>query len=879
MPVSTRKVLVPWRVGDRVTRSRLTDRLDRTRRLTLVSAPAGSGKTTLLIDWVERRPGSVAWLSLDEEDNNVIRFVANLGASVAAVRPEIATTAKRIEAHPDRRPEAMFQAVADLLAEVAALDDPLTLVLDDYHVVREEDVQRVLEHLVANQPPTLHLVVSSRSDPHLPLARLRVQSELNEIREEDLRFTPDEASELLNRVLGLGLSGDNVARLHERTEGWAAGLQLAGLSLRNSDDPAGLIDEFAGDHRYVVDYLVDEVLHTQNDETTAFLLKTSVLEQMTAPLCEAVTGTPGAQLLLESIERANLFLVPLDHQRRWYRYHHLFRDLLRSRLEQRLSREEIQELHRRASAWLADADLPGFAIRHALAADEAHVAARLVRESWRRLLNQGRRFELESLLDGMPSDYIAKHPRLCIGAAWIYTLALRGEEAIRYLRTAEAAIEDLGDATDSESRAIIGEFRALRAFLAVRLGKFREARQEAEASLQFLPANNSADRAVASLQFGLGLLWTDQPESAHRHLQFAADVAIETDDYLTAVAALGAKARLLIMEGKPKEAEDWCRKALETCRRRGWHETPFTGALHGLLGEALADYAHPEGKNAFEAALALLRRQPSAPRGSRLEVQEILEAHLRLLRFNPDSPGTVRAPVPVSPAHRLVPLFGSLAVIQARICFLQGAVTPVRDWLEGEGPFPDAEITAAREGEHLMWARLCLADGDAPAALATLEPVVLAAERSGRTRSEVEALTLRAAARQKQGNSRAARESLDRVLELATSRSLVRPLLEHGASVSSLLKRRQEVAPELVDRILRSLPPPKRSPATLLEPLSVREREVFELVCAGLANREIGERLFVSSNTVKTHIRNIYGKLGVASRSQAIARGRTLRLS
>jgi LuxR family maltose regulon positive regulatory protein len=505
-------------------------------KLTLVDAPAGWGKTTLLGEWRENEPSPVAfaWISLDEGDNDPVRFWTYVVGALQTVEPELGTPALALMRNPGG--DAVEAVLTTLINEATGLTTKVVLVLDDYHSVRNREIYEGVEFLVEHLPPTLHVVLSGRSDPPLPLPRLRARGELNEIRAEELRFTDEEAAALLNDVLGLGLDPEDVARLHQRAEGWAAGLYLAALSLRGRADPHAFIEAFAGDERHVIDYLGSEVLDGLREEIRDFLLRTSVLERLCGPLCDAVVDRQGSAALLEEIERSNLFLAPLDTKRQWYRFHRLFAELLRHELELR-EPGFAATLHRRASAWHRDEGTSPEAVHHTLAAGDLEDAAELIARHWNGFFNEGRLATVEGWLDALGREAVLADPRLCVARAWVALDRGRLDEAGAWIESAAAGSlpGPMQDGTSSLESAIA----VLRTVHRFKIGDVGSANEAALQALEREPEGTQFGRVVAHILLGVSLYWRGQTPDAKAALEQAATLAKQADNKLGTVYALG----------------------------------------------------------------------------------------------------------------------------------------------------------------------------------------------------------------------------------------------------------------------------------------------------------------------------------------------------
>jgi len=503
-PLLQTKLYIPPVRPNLVSRPRLIERLNEgmTRRLTLISAPAGFGKTTLLSEWVAGSGRPVAWLSLDEGDNDPVRFLAYFVAAVQTTpslsEAGVGESALAVLQSPQPPPvEAILTA---LINEIATIPKPFILVLDDYHVIEAQPIHDALIFLLDHLPPQMHLSLATRSDPFLPLSRLRARGQMTDIRADDLRFSPQETTTFLNQVMGLALSGDQVAILESRTEGWIAGLQLAALSIRGQDDTARLISAFAGDDRYIGDYLVDEVLARRPKGTRDFLLQTSILDRLTGPLCDAVPGNEDGQNVLKKLERANLFIVPLDNRRRWYRYHHLFADLLRQRLEESTTLQDIESLHQRASQWYEENDFLIEAVEHKLAAGNHEDVMRLIEQGAGEIFQRSQLNTLTKWWARLSRELVTSRPRLCMIYAWAWLATGHPEEAESCLQAIEQALgTEMGDlerdgagAMDPAVQAALVEVAVVRAQLAVGRGVIPNALRLSRLVLLYLEDDNSA---------------------------------------------------------------------------------------------------------------------------------------------------------------------------------------------------------------------------------------------------------------------------------------------------------------------------------------------------------------------------------------------------
>ncbi|MGY1604895.1 LuxR C-terminal-related transcriptional regulator [Geodermatophilus sp. SYSU D00815] len=881
-PLLATKLHVPRRRRGVVPRPRLTERLDRGAEgtLTLVSAPAGFGKTTLLTDWLAAGGRSAAWVSLDQRDDDPVVFWTYL---LTAVRTAHGVGAGALALLQSSR-APIDEVLAVLVNELDAVADDVVLVLDDYHVVATRAVHDGVAFLLDHLPPQVHLVIATRADPALPLARLRARGELVEVRADDLRFTAEEAAAYLGEAMGPVLSADDVAALEGRTEGWIAALQLAALSLRGRDDVAGFIAGFAGDDRYVVDYLVEEVLQRQPDDVRDFLLRTSVLSRLSGPLCDAVVGGDGGRATLEALDRANLFLVPLDDRRHWYRYHHLFADVLQARLlDEQPGR--VRELHRRASGWHAEHGEPSEAIRHALAAGDAERAADLVE----RAVPEARRDRQETTLrhwfEALPDEVLRARPAL--GVTYAGTLLQHGETTgiAERLRDAEHRLDAAPAAAAARVR---GEIALYRAALAQVAGDPAETVAQARRVLDLAGEEEHLLRGAAAGILGLASWSIGDLATAHRwwsdshaHLGSAGHHA----DTLGVAIAL---ADIRIAQGRLRDAMDTYRLGLAVATRDA---RVLRGAadMHVGLGELSVELDDLAAARRHLAASRELGEHAGLPQNRhRWRV-----AMARVLQAEGDLAGAVEL---LDEAEELYvsdmfPDVRPIAARRARVRIAQGRAGEALGRARRLGLGVDDEPSYLREFEHVTLARGLLAQhaasGDpAPLAAATglLDRLLRAAEDGARDGSVLELLVLRALALRARGDVTAALGSLERALVLAEPEGHVRVFTDEGPPMAALLRAvaGQGAASGYARRLLAAGTPAQgRGPVRqrgLVDPLSARELEVLRLLGTDLDGPGIARELVVSLNTVRTHTKNIYAKLGVTNRRAALRRAAELDL-
>jgi LuxR family transcriptional regulator, maltose regulon positive regulatory protein len=879
------KFFVPRPRRGIVPRARLCQRLDSIleAKLTLVAAPAGFGKTTLLADWLASRlPGgaTVAWLSLDQSDDDPASFWIYLVSALQTVLPEIGASALALLQSPQLPP--IETVLTMLLNQLGALSHDVLLVLDDYHLIDKQEIHAGMEYLIDHLPPRTHLVVASRIDPALPLPRLRARGELVEVRAADLRFTADEATDYLNDVMALHLTANDVSALDERTEGWIAALQLAALSMQGRDDVAGFVADFAGDDRYIVDYLVEEVLQRQPEAVRGFLLQTSILDRLGASLCDAVTGEHSGKAMLEALERRNLFVVPLDDSRRWYRYHHLFADVLRTHLLNEQP-DLLGNLHSRASAWYAENGEPSDAIRHALAASTFATAADLVERAAAAALRNRQEATLLSWLKALPDQLLRDRPVL----SDIYAGALLSnghfDEVEPRLRDAELGLRaPRAVVLDKEGfRRLPGTIAVHRAGLALAQGDLTHARQHARRALDLIAEGDHMWRGAAAAILGLASWASGDLESAHRtyaegmlRLQRAGHIS----DVLGCAITL---ADIRIAQGRLHDARRTYKQALQLATEHGPSVLRGTADMHVGLSQLDRERNDLEAATQHSLRVRELGEQnglPQNPYRWRVAMARIREAEgdldgaLELLdearqRYTSDFSPNVRP----------------IGAMKARVFIRQGRLAEALAWARSQDLSAEDELTYLREFEHITLARLLLAQGCAPEALALLDRLLLAAEDGGRTGSVIEVLVLQALAQQSRDQMHAALVTLEHALRLAEPEGYVRVFVDEGAPLVYLLQAaaRQEIAPKYVRQLLASIGETQnRAPSKqgLIEPLSERELEVLRLLASELDGPEIARELTVSLSTLRTHTRSIFNKLEVNNRRAAVRRAREIGL-
>jgi LuxR family maltose regulon positive regulatory protein len=872
--------------------------------LTLVCAPAGFGKTALLADWARRSPQPVAWLSLDAGDDDPARFWRHVATAVDRVRPGLG---EQLIALLDPPPRSFEAVVTALVNQLAAGPEPIVLVLDDYHLVQAPAVHDAVRFLIDHLPAQLRLVLASRADPPLPLARLRGSGRLVELRAGDLRFTADEAAALLREAVGPGLPDSAVAALAERTEGWVAGLQLAALSLQGRADVAGFVDGFSGSHRYVLDYLTEEVLDRQPEPLRGFLLETSILERLSGPLCDAVTGRGDGQQLLERAERANLFLVPLDEVRGWWRYHQLFADLLQARLRQEAP-ERVAALHRAAAAWHEDHGLADDAVRHAVAAGDPAWAVRLVDRNVEALLQRGEGATLQGWLAALPHDLVCTRPRLCLAQAVTALIGGRLDDAEVLLTQAERAYdaaeppERPADGPPRGLANVPGMLAMLRAELAHRHGDADRTIELARQGLAIVDEDDRYLRYLLRWNLAMGTLLQGRIGDAEAALgELAADPWATGQRRYFAVRAHYVLAKVDRAQGRLDAALRRCQQALELTSGVAGRPAVMVGVAHVGLAEVLREQGELDAALRHATEGVALCRQLAY--GQWLGSALAILAWVRQARG--DRAGALAA---VGEAEQAVPsqeavadLVFPVAVQRARLLLAHGDVAAAARWAQRRGLGAQDEPTYAREREYLVLARVLLAQRAPERALALLARLHDLAAAQGRTGSVVEVRALQALALDAAGDGPGALDALAGALALAAPEGWLGVFVDEGAAMAALLGRLAAAGhPALATpdggvvgdhlRRLRAASGPAGTPRTppgraatvtvpgMVEPLTERELDVLVLLAAGTSNRQIADELVVAVETVKKHVSHILDKLDAANRTQAVARARQLGL-
>ncbi len=861
-------------------RPRLTDKLNTGMDggLILVSAQAGSGKTTLITEWLanlrdpissiglvsggQETVNQVAWLSLDESDNDPRRFLDYLLAALKQVQADVGRSVEAMLQSPQPPPPEVI--LTALVNDLSAVSRPFILVLDDYHVIHTPPIHGQLNFLLEHQPQQMRLVIITREDPPLPLPRLRARGQLTEIRQADLRFTSDECTDFLQRVMGLNVSSDDIAALERRTEGWVAGLQLAALSMRGHEDVSGFVQAFTGSSRFILDYLMEEVFERQIPDVKDFLLKTSILERLSTSLCNAVTGKINSQHLLEVLERANLFILPLDQSRQWYRYHRLFAELLRQHL-QVTEGISANELHRSASQWFANEGLFPEAIHHALAGGDWDHAAELIGNQVTLMLRRGELVTLLGWFKSLPEDVTRARPHLCGNYGWALMLTGQLDGAAVYLDCAERALQG----NDDE----LGQIMVAQAYLARVRGDYPRAIAVSKQALKYVAENDVLHRGLVTFTLGFSLFSAGKLVEAEPVLLEACEAARASGNDYARQTVLGLLGAIQKNQGKLRRAIEFYQQALDEARG-----SPTAAQTQVFLASVLyewndLDSATDQLTKAFKASqsIGLLAVQPDIHR---------IMAHIHLARGD-----FVSALKQVDDFHQLIqnmdspPARAMVAALHADVALAQGDLSSASHWTDQMTEGVDPSALGILYG--LTKARLSLAEGNRAEATKIFAGLHDSLAQMGLTALMIEVRAWQALAAETPAD---AIHLLQEALKKAQPEGFIRTFVDKGEPMKFLLERMKAEGGELKDYVQTLLSAFREEKAEgsrnqpLVDAMSERELEILRLMAEGLSNRDIAERLVITVGTAKSHVHHILEKLGTESRMQAAAKARELGL-
>jgi LuxR family transcriptional regulator, maltose regulon positive regulatory protein len=915
-PILATKLYLPPPRSGIVMRPRLIERLNTGltagSKLILISAPAGFGKTTLLSEWAatltpaplpvgEGFEMKVAWLSLDEADSDPGRFLTYLIAALQTIAAN--TGAGVLAALQSPQPPSIESILTSLLNDIAGIPGSFILVLDDYHLIDSTAVDQALAFLVEHQPAQMNLVIATREDPPLPLARLRARGQLTEVRAADLRFTPGEAAEFLNRVMGLNLKDADITALEARTEGWIAGLQLAALSMQGRSDTAGFIHAFAGSNHFVLDYLVEEVLQHQPEPIRSFLLQTAILERLCAPLCNAVTGREDGKKMLAVLERSNLFLIPLDDQRQWYRYHHLFAGVLQAHLmDSQL--EQVSRLHQQASVWYERNGMRSDAIRHALAAEDFEHAAGLIELAWSTIDIRYQSSTWLGWVKALPDEVIRARPVLSAGYAWALLSSGDLESSESRLHDAERCldmpVEDMVVVDKEQFRSLPASIATARAYRTLALGNVPGAIKYAQQALELTPADDQTRYMQAISLLGLAQYTSGDLESAEQSLTDFHTNLRKTGQITTLIGITFLLADIRVVLGRLHAAESIYQQTLQLATAQGEPMPLGTSDLYRGLAElaiersdleAAAQHLLTSQKPGEQAPLTNWSYRLCICQARLREAQGDLDGALALL----DEAARVYIRVPL-------PDVRPVAALKAQVWIKQGRLSDAHEWAREQGLSADDDLNFMREFEHITLARLLITAGKSERTAVSLDEaerllgrLLQASETGNRLGSAIEILLLQALAFEAQDNLPHALAALERALALAEPEVYVRIFVDEGEAMRLLIEklafRRDDALSVYAANLLAAFTQPvvpksanlhektgRIESAPLYEALSERELEVLRLLRSELSGPEIAQQLIVSLNTLRTHTKNIFNKLGVNNRRAAVRRAEDLDL-
>jgi len=895
------KLSVPPLRASLVPRPHLIERLDQGlqlgHKLTLISAPAGFGKTTLVCEWVgslqldtakkSQINNRCAWLSLDEDDNDPVRFLAYFVTAlkqVEGIETTFGDAALSMLRAPQPPPTKVI--LTSLINEVSDTPNRIIFVLDDYHSIESASVDDALTFLLEHLPPQMHLVIATRNDPNLNISRLRGRDQLTELRAADLRFSASEAAEFLSQMMGLNLSSDDIAELETRTEGWIAGLQLAAISMKGRKDHTGFIKSFTGSHRLVLDFLIEEVLGQQPESIKKFLLQTSILNRMTGSLCDVLTGEENGQETLETLDRANLFIVPLDEERRWYRYHHLFADLLHQRLKSN-PKINIQDLHIRARDWFSKQGMEREALRHSLLAEDFEEAAKLINRLSMEVVQKGEYRTVSDWINSLPNDIQQDHPFLLAMDVWALRMEGQFEAAETRIAEVEEALRSPAHRASANLETIKGLTNSNKAYIALIRGNLEETISISRESLAQLPQDMLVIRTLTALYLGVALRYQGNLKEALGIYLNILPYGKQLVGSSIAVFCFTHLSDLYYDLGELQKSKEMAERAIQfTNQHTGRPDLPYTGYAYVCVGRILRQWGHlTEALEVIQRGVRLCRQWNVADvlalacnelgdinfsLGEKEMAQHALQESMQIYqKFSPWASGLVAA-------H------------QAKQSLGFGETEAAIEWLGGTVLKADSPIDLIREIEFITLARVFIAQNKLDKGLALLERISEVSDEIGKKYTTLEAMILQAKALFIREDTEKAMERLEQALTLGEAEEYIQIFVDEGPPMALLLYEAlsRGIAPDYVRQLLAAFPLDESEGATstkskvdqseLIEPLSEREIEVLQLIAEGLTNQEICSRLCVSLNTAKTHTRNIYAKLGVHTRTQAVAKGRAL---
>jgi LuxR family maltose regulon positive regulatory protein len=901
-PILNTKIEIPPLGGDIITRERLIRQINENsdQKVLLISAAAGFGKTTLLSQWAKQKLKPVAWFSIDENDNDVSCFFNYIIRALQKWKPAIGKTALNLLQVP--QPPQVESILIILLNEIHQQHDKVTLILDDFHLISSARINQLMNFLIDHLPPMMQIIMSSRSDPNLPLARWISQNRLVEIRAAELSFTSEESDVLFNKTLGLGLTSEDIERLKSRTEGWVTGLQLAALSLKGYADRNGFIKQFHGDNRYIVDYLIEEVLHHQPEEVQTFLLQTAILNRLNGSLCDMVTDRQNSVGLLEQLEKQNMFMFPMDEGREWYRYHQLFKDVLIHRLQHNSDIEDkLNELNQKAGEWYANHGFNDEAIDHFLNAKNYLRAAELLEITAEVKWLCGQQIKLLRWFKRFPQAYIIANPLLGTFFARELFMHGHGDEAEQILNQAEKNLvtfknKQIVTCTGLKltSEELRGRILVVRAVTSSYRGNFTGVILYAGEALELLHEKDLRWRNIAEITYALANSW-----AGFGNLTLAKKAFIEAqqssekigDIYLYIFCGICIAASE-VLQGESKKAVKTYSELLFKAEKLGMTNSGIVGAIYTALGSLYCELNEVKnGEKFLEKGLQLAKQGH--------DILMLASAQLNQLRFLFYTNSIQRAlklvdEMSASPQASLYPPWMKhvLSALSPWLWIKSGKLKQAIDWAKELGFPKQDEISMRHETEYVVLVRILIVQNEFDKAEQLIEYLMIDAQKGARFLTITELHVLKAIARYGQEDIKSAVKELSTALSFGESRGLFMFFVYEGELIAELIEvildeimeNKTSLYPNISETYLKNLLMVIRTKRVksyenkLEEPLSEREQEVMIYIAEGLTNNQIAEKLFISLNTVRTHTKKIYSKLGVHSRTQAIAKAKDIGL-
>jgi len=872
-----------------ISRPRLIEKLNAglAGKLTLISAPAGYGKTTALCEWIHSTKIPVCWISLDASDNDPARFWAYVVAALQTTKPKLGKAAEKLIKSRQQLPTEAI--LTSLINDVSTNESDLIVVIDDYYLIDSEAIHKAVSFLIEHLPPQLHLVISGRSDPPLPLANLRAKGLLSELRAADLRFSQKETSDFLKLITEINLSESDVQRLEERTEGWVASLQMAALSLKGREDVSGFINSFSGSHRYILDYLTEEVLRRQDEATRSFLLKTSIVEHLCGPLCDAIMGRDDGQHTLEQLDEANLFVTPLDDRRYWYRYHRLFSDLLANQLIQ-THPDDVGNLHLTAAKWYEENGFVQGAMHHAFAVKNYEYAANLIEQSAFDLLTEGKSHALQTWLARLPRETVQSRPWLCIWGGWSYLLTTAESSDIEpFLHNIDAKlpqIEEQCKDVPGDASKIKGYALTLRAILARQQGDLKRSIELSHQASQYVSEDDQFARSFILLNLTITHFYSGELEIARAYAEKTMAHARATETIYDDIVCTILMAHIEEQQGKLAKAKILFEQAVELGTQPGGYVLPAT--CRAFLGLGTIAYEHNDldkAENHYSKAIELARQ------GN--EILTVMHGYVLLAWLHQIHGNGEKADEFLSEAQSLAlksytaDIEGYFENWKARFALARGDLDAAKRWAteqKGVLASPDTLFYNYAAGLLSTLIKVCIATNILDGILPILENAKKNLDRQEQNGWLIEVLAHESVVLDAIGDTEKALVTLEQALKAAEAQGYIRLFIDEGEPMAKLLRLASSrgIMPTYVNKLRSAMhsqeqeQPDKQSP--LVEPLSQRELEVMELLDSGKSNQQIADELILSIGTVKKHVYNIYSKLGVERRTQAISRARELGL-